>query len=96
MVGNNGIEGNDRIFSVLPYIVPLLDGDRYGRYLFYLFPPLGFADSLLLGPFKLIYGMVPFAQFIFFIGLSVLSRNPSISRPVRFNMQQALILDIGE
>lgn len=48
-----------------------------------------------MGPFKLIYSIVPFAQLIFFIGLSVLSRNPSISRPVRFNMQQALILDIA-
>ena len=70
-------------------------GDRYGRYLFYLLPPLGLADSILLGPFKLIYGIVPFAQLIFFIGLSVLSRNQNISRPVRFNIQQALILDIA-
>ena len=82
----------------LPYHTPHIEhysGDRYGRYLFYLLPPLGLADSILLGPFKLIYGIVPFAQLIFFIGLSVLSRNQNISRPIRFNMQQALILDIA-
>lgn len=91
----NDIEGTDRILSCVPYIVPLLDGDRYGRFLFYQIPLLGLADNIILGPFKLIYGAIPFAQLIFFIGLSVLSRNPEIPRPVRFNMQQALLLDIA-
>ena len=91
----NDIQGTDRILSCMPYIVPLLDGDRYGRFLFYQIPILGLADDILLGPFKLIYGTIPFAQLIFFIGLSVLSRNPEIPRPVRFNMQQALLLDIA-
>ena len=94
-MARNDIKGSDRILACLPYIIPLLDGDRYGRYLFYMLPPLGLADSILLGPFKLIYGIVPFAQLVFFIGLSTLSRNPQISRSVRFNMQQALILDIA-
>mmetsp|Transcript_20645 Transcript_20645/g.43089 ORF Transcript_20645/g.43089 Transcript_20645/m.43089 type:complete len:226 (+) Transcript_20645:33-710(+) len=92
---NSEIDGTDRVLSCLPYLIPLLDGDRYGRFLFYTVPALGLADSLLLGPFKFLYGSIPFAQFIFFIGLSVLSRNPEIPRPVRFNMQQALLLDIA-
>ena len=91
----NDIEGTDRILSCVPYIIPLLDGDRYGRFLFYQIPLLGLADNILLGPFKLLYGVIPFAQFIFFIGLSILSRNPEIPRPIRFNMQQALLLDIA-
>ena len=91
----NDIDGADRILSCVPYIVPLLDGDRYGRFLFYQVPLLGLFDNILLGPFKLIYGTIPFAQLIFFIGLSVLSRNPEIPRPIRFNMQQALLLDIA-
>eukprot|EP00592_Proboscia_alata_P005378 CAMPEP_0194372850 /NCGR_PEP_ID=MMETSP0174-20130528/21244_1 /TAXON_ID=216777 /ORGANISM="Proboscia alata, Strain PI-D3" /LENGTH=221 /DNA_ID=CAMNT_0039151587 /DNA_START=167 /DNA_END=832 /DNA_ORIENTATION=+ len=95
MSNKSEIEGTDRVLSCLPYLIPLLDGERYGKYLFYLVPALGMADSILLGPFKAIYGLIPFAQFIAFIGLSVLSRNPDIPRPVRFNMQQALILDIA-
>ena len=91
----NDIVGTDRILSCVPYIVPLLDGDRYGRFLFYQVPLLGLFDNILLGPFKLIYGTIPFAQLIFFIGFSVLRRNPEIPRPIRFNMQQALLLDIG-
>lgn len=93
--GSSDINGSDRALSCLPYLIPLIDGDRYGRFLFYTVPALGMADSLLLGPFKFIYYSIPFGQLIFFIGLSVLSRNPSLSRPLRFNMQQALILDIS-
>ncbi|KAL7542985.1 hypothetical protein ACHAXR_013286 [Thalassiosira sp. AJA248-18] len=92
---SSDIDGPDRALSCLPYLIPLIDGDRYGRFLFYTVPALGMADSLLLGPFKSIYYSIPFGQLIFFIGLSVLSRNPDLSRPLRFNMQQALILDIA-
>jgi len=92
---DSDINGSDRALSCLPYLIPLIDGDRYGRFLFYTVPALGMADSLLLGPFKFIYYSIPFGQLIFFIGLSVLSRNPDLSRPLRFNMQQALILDIA-
>ncbi|CAB9523292.1 Protein TIC 20 [Seminavis robusta] len=97
MMNNNNqaeIQGSDRIVSCIPYLLPLMDGDRYGRFLFTLLPPLGMADTLLLGPFKFIYFSIPFAQFLAFIGLSFLSRNPEIPRPIRFNMQQALVLDI--
>mmetsp|Transcript_9698 Transcript_9698/g.12807 ORF Transcript_9698/g.12807 Transcript_9698/m.12807 type:complete len:217 (+) Transcript_9698:91-741(+) len=89
---NSEIEGPDRVLSCLPYLIPLLDGDRYGRFLFYAVPALGQVDFLLLGPFKAIYSSIPFAQFI---ALSTLSRNPDLPRPLRFNMQQALLLDIA-
>lgn len=89
------IETPIRVASCLPYVLPLLDGERYGRYLFYLVPGLGLADSLLLGPFKILYTGIPFAQFIAFIGLSILSRNPELPRSLRFNLQQALLLDIA-
>lgn len=92
---NSEIEGPDRVLSCLPYLIPLLDGERYGRFLFYAVPALGQVDFLLLGPFKLIYSSIPFAQFIAFIALSTLSRNPDLPRPLRFNMQQALLLDIA-
>lgn len=91
----NEVMGKDRILSCLPYLLPLLEGDSYGRYIFRAFPPLGLADALLLGPFHLIYETIPFSGLIFFFGLSILSRNADISRSVRFNMQQAVILDIG-
>ena len=95
MSSNSEIEGPDRVLSCLPYLIPLLDGERYGRFLFYAVPALGQVDFLLLGPFKAIYSSIPFAQIIAFVALSTLSRNPDLPRPLRFNMQQALLLDIA-
>jgi len=37
----------------------------------------------------------PFSGFILFIGLSVFTRNTALPRFVRFNIQQALLLDIA-
>ena len=95
MSSNSEIEGPDRVLSCLPYLIPLLDGERYGRFLFYAIPALGQVDFLLLGPFKAIYSSIPFAQIIAFVALSTLSRNPDLPRSLRFNMQQALLLDIA-
>mmetsp|Transcript_18220 Transcript_18220/g.29641 ORF Transcript_18220/g.29641 Transcript_18220/m.29641 type:complete len:220 (-) Transcript_18220:446-1105(-) len=92
---NSEIEGPDRVLACLPYLIPLLDGDRYGRFLFYAVPALGQVDFLLLGPFKALYSSIPFAQIIAFVALSTLSRNPDLPRSLRFNMQQALLLDIA-
>ena len=95
-MANNEVVGKDRILSCIPYLLPLLEGDSYGRYIFRAFPPLGLADALVLGPFHLIYSAIPFSGLIFFFGLTILSRNADLfSRSVRFNMQQAVILDIA-
>jgi len=94
--GDGGLDGPaDRALACLPYLIPLLDGDRYGMFLFYNFPALGLLDQIALGPFKLVYGSIPFAQLVAFLGLSVLSRNPDLPYSLRFNMQQALLLDIA-
>jgi len=37
---------------------------------------------------------VPFAGLVLFIGLSTFTRNTGLSRFVRFNIQQAILLDI--
>jgi len=96
LMRNNGdeIEGTDRILACLPYLLPLMDGDRYGKLMFQLVPALGLADAVLLGPFKLVYTAIPFGQLVAFFGLSFLSRRTEIPRSVRFSIQQALILDI--
>jgi len=91
---DNTMSGTERALSCLPYLLPMLDGDKYGRFIFALVPALGMVDYVVLGPFKALYSAVPFLQFGLFIGLTVLARNPEIPRPVRFNLQQAVILDI--
>lgn len=84
----------DRAFSILPYLFPLLDGLQYGRFL------LGAEDGsnpfiAALAILYTLYRNVPFSGLIAFFALNFLSNNPSINRLVRFNMQQAIFLDIA-
>jgi len=85
---------SDRAFSVLPYIFPLLDGLQYGRFL------LGGEDGsnpfiVALAVVYSLYRTIPFSGFIAFFALNILSNNPSINRLIRYNMQQAIFLDIA-
>lgn len=83
---------SDKIFSVLPYLFPLLDGVQFGRFL------LSDETNPLVAPLALLYLLyrsVPFGGFIAFFALSTLSGNFSINRLIRYNMQQAIYLDIA-
>lgn len=84
---------SDKILSVLPYLLPLLDGLQFARFIVMGNPenPL----SLALGLLYAVYRLIPFGGLIAFFALSFLSGNPSINRLVRFNMQQAIYLDIA-
>jgi len=85
---------SDRAFSVLPYLFPLLDGLQYGRFL------LGGEDGsnpfiVALAVVYSLYRTIPFSGLVAFFALNILSNNPGINRLVRYNMQQAIFLDIG-
>lgn len=97
MWGGDGdqIEGTDRALACLPYLLPILDGDHFGNYIFQRAPPLGILNAILVGPLETVYHSIPFLGLICFFGLSFLSRNPNFSQPVRFNMQQAILIDIA-
>lgn len=59
------------------------------------FPPLGIVDQIVLGPLLNIYHSVPFLGLILFVVLSFGSRNTDMARGVRFNAQQAILIDIA-
>mmetsp|Transcript_11886 Transcript_11886/g.26020 ORF Transcript_11886/g.26020 Transcript_11886/m.26020 type:complete len:395 (+) Transcript_11886:105-1289(+) len=87
---------NEKVLSIIPYLFPLMDGLQYGRFL------LGGADQEGANPFVValallytLYRSIPFSGFVSFFALSTLSGNPSINRLVRFNMQQAIYLDVA-
>lgn len=86
----------DRVASLLPYLIPLLDALAFGKYVFAKVP---FLESLLLVPLFPVYSLyrgVPFLAFGVFLALYLLVvRNTSISRYIRFNTYQALIIDIA-
>ncbi|MBW4678940.1 MAG: hypothetical protein KME19_02355 [Microcoleus vaginatus WJT46-NPBG5] len=85
---------SDRIFACLPYLLPLIDGLEFGRFLFAQFPPLQLLLLPLL-PLLQIYSTIPFAGLIIFFALFLLVvRNEKISHFIRFNTMQAILLDI--
>ncbi|KAK4533519.1 hypothetical protein CCYA_CCYA17G4401 [Cyanidiococcus yangmingshanensis] len=85
----------DRVFSILPYLVPLLDSLVYGRYVFERLPIFSLVVLRPLWPLLGIYRGIPFLPLVIFVLLLVLVvRNPRASFFVRFNTMQALTLDI--
>ncbi|CAM6095265.1 unnamed protein product [Calypogeia fissa] len=92
--GKNGIEAPERVLAALGYVLPFFDGIQYGRFFFLQYPV---AESLLrpLYPLLAAYKGFPYSNFIAFFSLYLLVvRNPSISRYVRFNAMQAVVLDV--
>jgi hypothetical protein len=84
----------ERVISILPYLFPLMDGLQYGRFL------LGASDDsnpfvLILAVLYSLYRSIPFSGFVAFFALNFLSGNPSLNRLIRYNMQQAIFIDIA-
>ncbi len=88
----------DRIFAALPYILPIVAALPYGLQLTAQFPVFGYI-LLPLSPLISIYiGLqrtIPFFVLIIFFALILLVvRNDSISRFIRFNTMQAILLSL--
>lgn len=84
---------SDRLVSLLPYLLPLLDSLDYGKPLLLQIGP-GPVTSLLAGLFNA-YESIPFSGLVAFFVLSSISNNLSLNRLIRFNLQQAILLDIS-
>lgn len=84
---------SDKFYSILPYLFPLMDGLQYGRFLFANDESNPFVIALVL--LYALYRKIPFSGFVAFFTLNFLSNNPRLNRLVRFNMQQAIFLDIA-
>jgi hypothetical protein len=90
------IEGIDKYKSCVPYLLPLLDGEHFGKYIYEHIPPLGFLDSLFIGPLYENFSQIPFLPLLLFIGLTLGTRgNTDMSRGLRFNAQQAALIDVS-
>jgi len=84
----------DRICAALAYVLPLAGSVMFAPFVLRDMPVLSW---LLLPtvPLLQIYNSLPFAQLIVFILLLVgVVRNASISHFIRFNVMQAILLDI--
>ena len=84
----------DRVIASVPYLLPLLDGLRYGKFFFREFPQ----TYVLLAPLEPLikaYYTLPFASLVVFFGLYYgIVQNYNFSRFVRFQAMQTILLDI--
>jgi hypothetical protein len=82
---------SEKALSILPYLFPLMDGLQFGRFL------LEGQDNpaiAALAAIFILYRSIPFSGFIAFFALSILSNQLGLNRLIRFNMQQAIFLDV--
>ncbi len=85
----------DRIFSSLPYLLPLTSSIGFSSAVLQEIPTLGTVLAPLLLPVLWLYRTLPFASLIIFFGLFLLVvRNEKVPHMIRFNTMQALLVDI--
>ena len=83
-----------RLLAALAYLLPWSDGLPFGRSLFGMFPALQWL-SLPALPVVMLQQMVPFGGFLLFLALYLaVVRNQKVPYYLRFNVLQAILLDI--
>lgn len=83
----------DRFVSILPYLFPLLDATNYGLGILQDIPANPLLTAWLL--FYKIYSTIPLSGIVAFVALNFLSSNLQLNRLIRFNIRQAIFLDIS-
>jgi len=89
------IQGPDRIKSCIPYALVLIDGDSFGRYIYERIPPLGTLDYVFLRPIVDAFRAAPILSILLFTAFALGPRFTGQSRSVRFNAQQAVLMDVA-
>jgi hypothetical protein len=83
-----------RLLSALAYLLPWSDAIPFGRGLFGPFPWLSWLAFPAL-PVLQLQQAVPFGSLVLFLVLFLaVARNPQVPYPIRFNVLQAILLDI--
>ena len=83
-----------RLLGLLAYLLPWSDALSFGRELYNLFPWISYL-ALPATPVLLLGRSIPFGGFLLFLVLFlVVVRNPNVPYYLRFNVLQAILLDI--
>ena len=83
-----------RFLGLLAYLLPWSDALSFGRELYNLFPWVAYL-ALPATPVLLLERSIPFGGFLLFLVLFlVVVRNPNVPYYLRFNVLQAILLDI--
>ena len=68
---DDDLEGADKYRACVPYLLPLLDGEKFGKYIYESVPPLGFLDSLFIGPLHETYAQFDWLGLLLFCALTL-------------------------
>ncbi|KAA0065731.1 hypothetical protein IC582_014713 [Cucumis melo] len=91
---NNSADGPDRLISAICYFYPFFDGVQYGKYVITQYTPFQVLIQPLVPAIR-VFKSFPLNSFLVFLTLYfVVVRNPNFSRYVRFNIMQAIVLDV--
>ena len=83
-----------RLLGLLAYLLPWSDALGFGREIYGLFPWVSYL-ALPAAPVLLLQRAIPFGGFLLFLVLFlVVVRNPQVPYFLRFNVLQAILLDI--
>ncbi len=83
-----------RLLGALAYLLPLSDSLRFGQSLFAMFPLLQWLALPAL-PLVVLEQAIPFGGLVLFLLLFLLVvRNPRVPYAIRFNVLQAILIDI--
>ena len=83
-----------RLLGALAYLLPLSDALPFGQSLMGMFPLLRWVAVPAL-PLVVLEQAVPFGGLVLFLLLFLLVvRNPKVPYPIRFNVLQAILIDI--
>ncbi|MFO7629499.1 MAG: Tic20 family protein [Prochlorococcaceae cyanobacterium] len=83
-----------RLLAALAYLLPWSDAVPFGQGLYQLAPSLQWLALPAL-PLAMLQRSVPFGGFLLFLVLFlVVVRNPKVPYSIRFNVLQAILLDI--
>ncbi|KAG5549607.1 hypothetical protein RHGRI_014801 [Rhododendron griersonianum] len=81
---NSTTPATDRLVSAVAYVLPLIKGLSYGRFLYAKYPTLATSLEPIL-PLLNLYHSIPYASLVSFFALYLgVARNPRLSRYVRF------------
>ena len=95
LVNNRAPTRLDRVLGGLPYLLPLLDAFPYGKFLADLMDLLDNPLYAGLARLHAAYRNVPLSGLVGFFSLNMLASGLRLNRLVRFNLQQAFLLDMA-
>ena len=93
---NDEVSDADKVKACIPYMLPLLDGDSFGKYIYSRIPLLHAIDETFVEPLVSTLQAFPLLSLVLFCLLSLGPRFvDGMPRTLRFNAQQAVLIDVG-